>query len=320
MSTLVLSIVLCGLYIALARRWQLVDRPNERSSHEEPTPHGGGLPLLLAFSAGWLLAAPWGLDYIWLVTVTLCLMILGVVDDFRDLSARLRFIMYGVACISTAAVLFRTSLQLPTIFILLQVVGLAFALLWALNLYNFMDGIDGLAASQCVLACVGAALLAQSGPDGSNYARICLLLAVSQLGFLLWNWAPARLFMGDAGSISTGFLMAGLAAYGGISGKISFATWAVLLAVFITDASYTLAWRLFTGQNFTQAHKLHAYQRLSRYWGSHRRVVLLVLGINIIWLYPMAWAVHQWPGSTLYFVILAYIPLLIGVAKFVKLT
>ena len=320
LSTFVLSGLFCGLYIVFARRWHLVDRPNERSAHEKPTPHGGGLPLLLAFCVGCILAAPWGLDYTWLVIMTVCLMVLGVVDDFRDLSASLRFVLYSLICMSTAAFLFRMSLQSPTLFVLLQVAGLAFALLWALNLYNFMDGIDGLAASQCVLACVGAALLAKSGVDSDNYARFCLLLGVSQMGFLVWNWAPARLFMGDAGSIPTGFLMAGLAAYGSISGELSFATWAVLLAVFITDASYTLAWRLFTGQAFTQAHKLHAYQRLSRHWRSHRRVVLLVMGINVIWLYPIAWATHQWPMNTPYLVILAYIPLLIGVAKIVKLT
>ena len=149
---------------------------------------------------------------------------------------------------------------------------------------------------------------------------MCILFASSQLGFLVWNWAPARLFMGDAGSIPTGYLLAGLAGYGAIEGVVPFACWAIFLAVFITDASWTLLWRMYSGQQFLQAHRLHAYQRLSRHWGSHKRVVLLLLIINLFWLFPLAWAVSQSPDNAFYLVILAYFPLLIGMAKVRKLT
>ena len=318
--TLVLSVTLCGLYLALAKRWRFLDRPNERSSHVRPTANGGGIPLLLAMLVGYGLSTPWLIDYNWLLAATLALMLLGVADDLRDLSVYLRFLIYTIAAISTAVILLRGSVAHLHVLGLLQIVLVAFVILWALNLYNFMDGIDGIAATQCVLACAAAAFLSQGSAGADDYARFCALLGAAHLGFLVWNWAPARLFMGDAGSIPNGFLLAGLAVYGAINGILSFAAWAVLLAAFITDASWTLLWRLLSGQRFTQAHSLHAYQRLSRRWGSHRAVVMLLIGVNIFWLIPIAWAMQQWPGNSFYFVTLAYIPLLLGMAKVGKLT
>lgn len=318
--TLILSAVLCGLYLRLARRWRLLDHPNQRSSHHNPTPHSGGVPLLLAFATGVFLSGPWGTDYQWLVAMTLVLMVLGVVDDLRGLSSSLRFALYSLLGVATATFLLRSLLQLSPSSGMILAVCFAFALVWALNLYNFMDGIDGLAATQCLLACVAAAWLSRGGASGDKYALFCLLLAASHLGFLVWNWAPARLFMGDAGSVPTGFLLAGLAGFGAITETLPFACWAVLLAAFITDASYTLAWRIATGQDFTQAHKLHAYQKLSRHWRSHRAVVVLLAGLNIFWLIPIAWAAQQWPEYAFYIVILAYIPLVFGMVKVGKLT
>ena len=177
-----------------------------------------------------------------------------------------------------------------------------------------MDGIDGIAATQCVLACFGAALLAWLGgaPGSENYAAFCLLLVAAQVGFLFWNWPPARLFMGDAGSVPTGLMLSGLALLGWTE---DLSCWLILLAVFITDASWTLLWRFLTGQPVTQAHSQHAYQRLSRYWQSHLAVDLLLVAINALWLLPLAWAASRLPGYALIFVILAYLPLLIGMVR-----
>jgi Fuc2NAc and GlcNAc transferase len=316
---LVLSLIFCGVYIHLAQRWRIVDHPNERSSHEHPTPHGGGVPLLLAFLVGFLMIGHWASPYLWLCACMFILMLLGVLDDIRSLSVRLRFGVYGLVGLSTAVFLLEPSWVSAGLYELALIVAFAFAIVWALNLYNFMDGIDGIAATQCVLACSAAAYLASGQPGNIQFSVICVLLAAAQLGFLVWNWAPARLFMGDAGSIPTGYFLAGLAGYGAIEGLVPFACWAILLGVFITDASWTLLWRMYSGQKYMQAHRLHAYQRLSRHWGSHSRVVLLLLFINLFWLFPLAWVVSQWPGNALYLVILAYFPLLIGMAKVRKL-
>jgi Fuc2NAc and GlcNAc transferase len=187
-------------------------------------------------------------------------------------------------------------------------------MLWLVNLYNFMDGIDGIAATQCVLACGAAALLCAQGV-ASHYALFCLLLGASHLGFLVWNWPPARLFMGDAGSVPTGFLLAALALLGSVQGQLHPACWLVLLAAFITDASWTLLWRMATGQPFTRPHRLHAYQRLSVHWGSHRSVDLLLVVVFMCWLLPLAWLLQNNPDHAFLLVILAYLPLLLGMAK-----
>ncbi|RLA56357.1 MAG: glycosyl transferase [Gammaproteobacteria bacterium] len=322
--TLLLSAALCGLYLLLARRWQILDTPNERSSHQQPTPHGGGVPMLLAFAAGLLLAASWrgawDGGFITLALAALFLMLLGVIDDLRGLSVRLRFTVYGLLCLLVAATLLSPVLVDSIVRGGVLVVLAATAMLWSLNLYNFMDGIDGIAAIQCIVACCGAALLAWGAGGDGSYALFCLLLAASHLGFLLWNWPPARLFMGDAGSIPTGFLLAGLALLGAVQGQLNPLCWLVLLAVFVTDASWTLVWRIVSGQRFTQPHRLHAYQRLSRHRGSHLELDILLLSLNALWLTPLAWVVQTWPDYGFLLVILAYLPLLWGMAKTAKFT
>ena len=321
--TCLLSILFCGIYLQLAQRWRIVDHPNERSSHHRPTPNGGGVPLLLAFFAGaGLLAWHRGLGdatYTLVLALTLLLMLAGVIDDLRGLSVRLRLSLYGLCClaVSGSVILPDPSAGIPPAG-LLGVCGAAVAMLWMMNLYNFMDGLDGFAATQCVLAGGGAAVLSRAYGGSDAYVLCALLLAAAHLGFLVWNWPPARLFMGDAGSVPSGFLLAALALVGQQRGDLPLACWLILLAVFITDASWTLLWRVVTGQPFTRPHRLHGYQRLSRHWGGHRPVDLLLLAVNLLWLLPLGAAALQWPSGQVFLVILAYIPLLAGMAKIAK--
>ncbi|MEH6590194.1 MAG: glycosyltransferase family 4 protein [Halioglobus sp.] len=294
-----------------------MDQPNQRSSHSIPTPHGGGVPLLLAFVVGFVWLSPWPEIYIWLVSAAMVLMAVGVVDDLRGLPVAVRFAAYILVAMISAVLILSAHDLSPSYLMLLPVI--TFVILWGLNLYNFMDGTDGIAATQCVLACAGAAWLSTAFSGAGHYAWFCVLLGASHAAFLIWNWAPARLFMGDAGSIPTGFLLASLACYGAVAGELSFACWAILLAAFVTDASWTLCWRIFSGQKFTQAHRSHAYQRLSCYWNSHAKVALLLAAVVSFWLFPLAWLVQLWPQSTIYFVTLAYFPLVLCMAKFRKL-
>jgi Fuc2NAc and GlcNAc transferase len=311
--TLGASALLCGAYLRWARRRDIVAMPNARSSHRVPTPHGGGLPLLLAFCAGGLGASLAGVDFppalVLLTCLALVLMLLGIVDDVRGLSVRLRLGVYTLVCLVFAGFLMRSG---PGDLGLLPALLCALGLLWLMNLYNFMDGIDGLAALQAMAACLGIALIAADAPA---YRLCCLLLAAAHGGFLVWNRPPARLFMGDTGSIPTGLLLGGLAVVGGLGGYVSPASWLILLAVFIVDATWTLLWRIVSGQPFTEPHRLHAYQRLSRQWGSHLRVDGLFLVIAIGWLLPLAWLASKYTEYSVFFVILAYLPLLYGMAK-----
>lgn len=310
--TLLLSAAGCGAYLWLARRRQWLDQPNQRSSHTRPTPHGGGLPMLLAFAAGMALVqlggTPWPVAYWLLLIVALVLMAIGVLDDRRGLPVSRRLLLYFACCVLVAWEL------LPAAGWPLLALA-AIALLWLVNLYNFMDGIDGIAGLQCLLACAGAALLAWFGAGAADYVVFCLLLAAAQLGFLLWNWPPARLFMGDAGSVPTGLLLGGLALLGAAQDIVPLAAWLILLAAFITDASATLLLRIRRGEHPGQAHRQHAYQRLSRHWDSHLPVDLLLLAVNALWLFPLAFAATMWPKFGILLVILSYMPLLAGVAK-----
>jgi Fuc2NAc and GlcNAc transferase len=320
--TLLLSALLCGVYLALARRWRILDLPGERSSHRQPTPHGGGAGLITAFLLGMLIAVPWHgpwpQAYLVLAAAAFILMLIGALDDLKGLSVKSRLALYALCSLLVAGALLQ-SLEAAALHKGLLAVAAALGLLWALNLYNFMDGIDGFAAIQCSLACSAAAVLAWQGGAGTDYPLFCLLLAASHLGFLFWNWPPARLFMGDAGSVPTGFLLAALALLGAVQGQLSAACWLILLAVFITDASWTLVWRMATGQPFTRPHRLHAYQRLSRHFNSHLTVDLLLLVTHALWLVPLALAAQLWPEFRVFMVILAYLPLLLAMAKTGKL-
>ena len=249
----------------------------------------------------------------------LALTILGFVDDLRGLSMPLRLLVYSLVCVLVSIVLMQPVLteNVSTGVVLVLVASLV--MLWSVNLYNFMDGIDGIAAIQTVLTCCGAAWLSWASVHDSEYVIFCLALAAAHSGFLIWNFPPARLFMGDAGSVPTGLLLSGLVVIGMVQGQLNPFCWLVLLAIFVTDASWTLVWRMVTGQRFTQPHRLHAYQRLSRHWNSHLKVDMLLLAINVIWLLPIALAVLMWPDYALIMVILAYLPLVSGMAKIGRL-
>lgn len=313
--TVLISALLCFAYLQLARRWQIVAQPNERSSHARPTPHGGGVPLLVAFSIGMLatgyLYLDWPGQYYAIAMVAQLLMVLGVVDDLLDLAVGLRMAVYGVVCLWITGVLLQP-LQLQGLAGWLVLGGTGFVVLWLLNLYNFMDGIDGIAALQAILASGSAGLLAFFSSGEQVYTYCCFLLAAAHLGFLCWNWPPARLFMGDAGSVPTGLLLAALAIEGAVQGWLNPLCWLIFLAPFIADATWTLLWRMFTGQPFTRPHRLHAYQRLSRRWDSHLRVDMLLLALHVLWLLPLAFIAQWWPVYGPLMVILAYLPLLIG--------
>jgi Fuc2NAc and GlcNAc transferase len=235
------------------------------------------------------------------------------VSRWPELSASLRMALYGLLCLAVALILLQQAYGGLLLVALVAAWGLV--LLWSLNLYNFMDGIDGIAALQCILACGSAALLSWTDSGAASYALFCLLLAAGHLGFLGWNWPPARLFMGDAGSVPTGFLLAGLALLGWVEGQLNPLCWLILLAAFVTDATWTLVWRMASGQPFTKPHRLHAYQRLSRHFGSHLAVDMLLLALNALWLFPLAWAVKSSPNHGFLLVILAYLPLVWGMAK-----
>ncbi len=310
-GTALAALVCCGVYRQLALRWQLFDVPNARSSHTEPTPSGGGIGIYLAMLVG-AIAMGWADTSRYLMIVAGVLVVAGALDDRYGLSIGLRLPLYALVCALSIWLLWW---PLP----LWLFIGATLYALWILNLFNFMDGIDGIAASEALFATAAAGVLALYNGADWHYAQFCLLLAAACAGFLYWNWSPARLFMGDAGSITIGFLLAMLSLLGQASGALPLLCWLILLAVFIADATVTLLWRGVTDQAVTQAHCMHLHQRLARHWSSHSRVVLLMQAYNLLWLLPLALLALLWPAAAWAALVAAYAPLLLALRKAVKL-
>lgn len=267
---------------------RLLDVPNERSSHARPVPRGGGLAVVLAFGSA--LAA---LALLGVVEGPLALALLGGgvliagigwLDDHYSIPARWRVVVHFAAAGWALWMLGGLpSLRLGVAEVPLGPVGWvlgALGIVWVTNLYNFMDGIDGIAGGQALS--VGAAacvLLAWAGHPG--LAAAALLLAASSAGFLVWNWHPARIFMGDVGSGTLGYWIAVLAVASENAGAVPLMGWAVLMGVFIVDATATLLRRLMRGERVYEAHCSHAYQRAVRAGLSHARVSGAVVLLNL---------------------------------------
>lgn len=290
------SAVLARWMIGYARRRNMVDHVNERSSHAAPTPRGGGVAIIVSALAGFVAAyALYGGVAAFLIGAlggAFAVAMIGWIDDNGHVNAALRL---GVHLLAAAWLVGWTvdmeMLGLRDNLTARIVVGGLLTLLvaWSINLYNFMDGIDGLAASETVFVASGAALiLYMGGPATIGPAMPALVLAVAASGFLLWNWPPARIFMGDASSGFLGFMMAALVLLAIRRDLSQGVAVALLYGTFIVDTGVTLARRLVRGQAVHQAHRSHAYQILSRRWQSHRRVTLANLAMNLGWLAPLA--------------------------------
>jgi Fuc2NAc and GlcNAc transferase len=188
-------------------------------------------------------------------------------------------------------------------------------LVWLLNLYNFMDGIDGIASIEAITVCLGAASLYSLTGLGSH-AVLPLLLAAAVAGFLFWNFPPAKIFMGDAGSGFLGIVLGGLSLQAAWVSPPMLWCWLILLGVFIVDATYTLVRRLLRGDKVYEAHRSHAYQFASREFGKHLPVTLAVAVLNLCWLLPIAFCVAKLGLDGAVGVVLAYIPLIVLAVRF----
>jgi Fuc2NAc and GlcNAc transferase len=173
-------------------------------------------------------------------------------------------------------------------------------IVWVLNLYNFMDGIDGLAASEAIFVSWGGAFLLMFGGAPPGVAVAAAAFGAACVGFLLWNWPPAKIFMGDVGSGYIGYTIAVFALAASRESAPSLAAWLILSGVFIVDASVTLLRRLARRERVFAAHRSHAYQWLSRRWGGHKAVTVAVLAMNVLWLLPWALFATLYPRRALW--------------------
>jgi Fuc2NAc and GlcNAc transferase len=196
-------------------------------------------------------------------------------------------------------------------------VGQALAVLyivWLINLTNFMDGIDGIAAIEAITVCLAGDCLYFAASTSAPWPAAAMLAAAT-LGFLLWNWPPAKIFMGDAGSGFLGVMLAGLSLQAAWTAPELFWSWVILLGVFVVDATVTLLWRLARGERVYEAHRSHAYQHAATRRGGHKPITLTVAAINVCWLFPLAWLVAVGLLDGLTGVLVAYAPLAAAAAR-----
>jgi UDP-N-acetylmuramyl pentapeptide phosphotransferase/UDP-N-acetylglucosamine-1-phosphate transferase len=250
------------------------DIPNLRSSHATPTPRGGGILVVGVTLAAWMVALSLGLFRHPAaagvsILVAAALAAVSWMDDRRSLSPGVRLLAQLAGVAATLALLPRFTAYPPALEFLVSLLGW----LWFVNLYNFMDGIDGLAAAETVGIGVSVTVISPAS------AWPALALAGAAVGFLVWNWPPARVFLGDVGSVPIGYLLGFLL----IEAAPETGVPAVLLPplAFLFDASVTLIRRVFRRERPWEAHRSHAYQRAARSGWSHRRITLSFGLLNV---------------------------------------
>ncbi len=262
-------------------RLQIMDRPNERSLHSTPTPRTGGLAICLGGGLGILaLALLVGVsaELVWIAAATLIVGLVSFIDDRTPLPARTRLLAQAFAAsLLLAGGLSPNAIDWPGGELALHsgwawLAGLLF-IVWMSNLYNFMDGMDGFAGGMAVFGFGTLGVLAYLGGD-ALFAALCWVVAAAAGGFLVWNFPPARIFMGDTGSSTLGLLAAALSLWG--DGRGLFPLWiaALVFSPFIVDSTLTLIRRTAQGKRIWEAHRSHYYQRLVQAGWSHRRTTL----------------------------------------------
>ena len=315
------SALLTGLFRSVAQRARLNDVPVSRSAHSAPVPVGGGLSIVVLL----LLVAGYGysveiirINELAALMAGLVIACIGMVDDVKQLDIRWRIpaqflaSIYVVYCLGDVPAIDFGLFVFPES-LLLNVIAV-FALVWLLNLFNFMDGIDGIAATELIAVNLISIVIVINTDE-----LITLLsagLAAAAGGFLLWNWSPAKIFMGDVGSSFIGFSLGVMALLSMHHGSMTVWTWVLLVGVFIVDATLTLFNRFRRKQRWFEGHASHAYQNAARHYKSHAKVTITVLLINLFWLGPLAWLSMQYPEMGLVIAIVGLLPLVLLARRF----
>jgi Fuc2NAc and GlcNAc transferase len=296
-GSLVAAVILTDFARRYATRRNILDIPNARSSHSLPTPRAGGLALVATYAIALpVLGLGRLMDSTSVMFLLVCggiVAVAGFVDDRRSLPASVRLCAHVLAAGIFLIWMYRQSAPwLPALGFGNVWVGVPcalFALTWCTNLFNFMDGIDGLAGSEAIFVTGASAWInSRQGDTGITAAMLCLCAASA--GFLIWNWPPAKIFMGDVGSGFLGLMIPMLDLEASVRAAIPLQVWIILGGLFLSDATVTLVRRIAGGERWAQAHRSHAYQRLARRYRSHRLVTVVFIAINLLWLLP--WALY----------------------------
>ena len=315
-----LGVALSWALTDLMRRYalaaQLLDQPNDRSMHTVPTPRGGGVAIVLSF-----LALVVGLDALGKMPPGLLIALLGsgglvavvgFIDDQRPIKPRWRFLAHALAAVWLLWVM-KGIPPVPMFGVAVDLGGFGLGLaavyvVWMVNLCNFMDGIDGIASIEAITASLGGALCWWLA-SGTPHWPIPVVFAGCVAGFLIWNYPPAKIFMGDAGSGFVGLVLSLFSLWTAQQAPQVFWCWFILFGCFMADATTTLIRRVRRGERFSVAHRSHAFQYASRKLASHGKVTFTVAAINLLWLLPIALLAATGRLDGLLASIVAYAPL-----------
>lgn len=316
------TILFASLWKKFAIHYFIVATPNERTLHMAAIPVGGGIAIFL----GWTLAVSL---LVWVDTLNLSTVLglvvggsfmsaLGLIDDARDLSVRLKLLAQiggTIWCLYWfGGVLPFDKLGLAINLGWIGYPAACIVILWFINLFNFMDGADGMLASCMSFIGISMGSFLMLEGDYQNAALLYSLSAAS-LGFLVFNWPPASMFMGDAGSIFFGLLVPMLIIYTLSDHSGLFWIWVIICGYVLTDTTTTLILRLIYVRPFLDAHRQHAYQSLAYRSGDHRQVNVTVIAIQVLWLLPIASLAYWFNVYGAIFSFLALAPIAIFSAK-----
>lgn len=277
----IFSFLLTFIIKRIANRYKIIDIPNDRSSHTFPTPRGGGLAIVLSWFLGISVLFYLGQMESHLYYALMCGVVLAgvsLLDDIIDLSPKIRLLTQVLVATGALVLLggmnlfFLTGFEQELKFILypITIIGIV----WFINLYNFLDGIDAYVSLETIFLAIAFYLLTGN--------VIPLILMASVLGFLFWNWPKAKIFMGDVGSTQLGFIIVVFGIYFHNQNELSILNWILLTSPFWFDATFTLYRRWRNKEKLSVAHKKHAYQRIVQAGFTHLKTDIYLLAINTI--------------------------------------
>lgn len=309
----IVSSIITNLIRHLTVRMKLYDIPNDRSSHEVPTPRGGGVALvsILLISIGVLnyhemIKADFSVSLLIGLSI---IAVTGLIDDIKNLPVLIRAITYVFAAALSVFLIGgiphlsinNYSFNLGYFGYILSVIYLV----WLTNLFNFMDGTDGFAAIQTICVAIFCGLLL-SLSGNTSLAIILFCLVSSTTGFLFWNWPPAKIFMGDVGSCTLGFLFGLFSIYTEKNEIVSISVWLIVLSPFIGDATFTLIKRMVNREKWYKAHNSHAYQKLYQLGVTHKQLAISLLIFNIAIIWPLAYVANTYSSFEFIMIISTY--------------
>jgi len=292
--------------------------PDQRSSHKKPKPQGGGISIVISLVIS--LSVLFHLEliardqFLFFLIPGLIVAFIGLLDDFQGIKPSLRLFFHFISAFLGLYLIG----NFPDISLLgyqleLGLLGFSLGLIyivWMVNLYNFMDGIDGLASLEALFVLVSFSIISYLVLNDFSFSFILLVISSTVLGFLVFNFPNSQILMGDVGSYFLGLIISLISIYTSLELPELFWSWLILLGIFLVDSTYTLIRRIFLKKKFHLPHSNHAYQKLARVLSSHSKTSIYIFAINLFWLCPLAFLVAFNKIDGFLGTVVAYLPLI----------